>query len=109
MNQQKMYEEIRQDLDLQFDKECPEDHTIGIIDLSTDSGKNTILNYYEKWYNFWNSKIVHLSDPKMIINKSNILIIMKNTICEQRVLNILKQAENDGLYDQFKIRIMGHH
>lgn len=90
-----IYVRLNENLNNLFNIECPETS----IHISTD--KNEIIAEFKKWYDFWNSKIVDLDLNDMINHKKNKLVLMKNQICEEKLVYILKELDKIQLRDEF--------
>ena len=95
MDQLLMYTQIEKNLDKQFDTECPPKNA----NESIMTDKKLILDEFQKWYNFWDSRDPILSNPD--INQTNNLLLIKKQICEARKIGILKEIENIGLKKEF--------
>ena len=90
-----LYIQVNENLNNLFNIECPEINNHILTD------KNEIIMEFKKWYDFWNSKIVHLDLNNINKYKNNKLVIMKNQICEERIVNILKELDKIKLRDEF--------
>lgn len=88
-----LYAQINKNLNGLFDIECPE------TDDNILTDKNEIIIQFKKWYDFWNSKRVNLDLHN--IKPLNNLIMIKNQICEERIINIFKELDKMNLKDEF--------
>lgn len=88
-----LYLQINKNLNDLFDIECPE------TDDNILTDKNEIFIQFKKWYDFWNSKRVNLDLHN--IKQMNNLIMIKNQICEERIINIFKELDKINLKDEF--------
>lgn len=61
--------------------------------------ENELLCQFKKWFDFWNSKRVNLNLQN--INQTNNLILIKNQICEEKIIKILKELDNLKLKEKF--------
>ena len=97
-NQADIFNQIKESLDRQFDKQCPPYPA----DKAIMTDKKLILEEFKKWYDFWDSKDPKITDINFDFqNKNNKLLLMKKQICGDRKIGILKELESIGLVKEF--------
>ena len=85
--------QIENNLNSLFDKECP------LKEKSIMTNKDDVLVEFKKWYDFWYSKRPEMKNPN--INNNTKLLLIKMQICDNRILGIIKELKNIGLYEDF--------
>jgi len=98
MEQVLLYYQIEKNLNSLFNIECPPSPE----EKSIMTNKDDILNEFKRWYDFWNSKRPNINNPNFVMNDNNKLLFIKLDICDKRILGIIKELKNIGLYNDFK-------
>jgi len=94
MENQLLFKSIEENLQRQFDIECPEEEHRILTD------KEEIFKEFKKWIDFWNSKRPIINDDPRNAN-INKLQQMKIYICDMNILSYMKELDNIGLKDDF--------
>ncbi len=93
-----IFNQIKENLDRQFNKQCPP-YT---ADKTIMTDKNLILKEFKQWYDFWDSKDPKITDINFDFqNKNNRLLLMKKQICGDMKIAILNELESIGLVKEF--------
>ena len=88
-----LYKHIESNLEKQFDEKCP----VLPPEKAILTNKDDIVDEFKKWYDFWESKC-----PRQTVLSNNVLVNMKQYICELKLVGIFKELERIDLLEYYK-------
>ena len=93
MEHSELIHQITENLYAQFERDCP------LNIRSDESDPDTIMAEYKRWDDFWKSHMPRLTDPNPKMYSP--LLFIKQQICGEARMNILKQLQTQGLHKKF--------